>query len=254
MFHERLPAACAVNPADGPREAAGREGPAGGAAASAGSTDGGLVRAPEANRSDRSDDRGNSNLSDHAWAQGKARPEPVPEQAGSKAAGGSLPQFPSGRTREGASTTTTQPATPLAEVDDAPLSPPVSALPHGVPAGGATFSGVPVRAMEDVMAARTEQILKFGHTIEHDRQTALYSPREFGQNGEYSLMRQIARQLSSAIEYAAYGHGKLDVTRRNLVKTAALCLAAIDWIDAELEEQDAAARDAAAPGPDEDFL
>lgn len=104
------------------------------------------------------------------------------------------------------------------------------------------------------MAARMEQIIKFGHTIEHDRQTALYSPREFGQNGEYSLMRQITRQLSSAIEYASYGHGKLDVTRRNLVKTAALCLAAIDWIDAEMEEQDAAARDVATPGSDEDFL
>jgi hypothetical protein len=127
-------------------------------------------------------------------------------------------------------------------------------LTHGAPAGGVTFSGVPVRAIEDVMAARMEQIVKFGHTVEHDRQSALYSAREFGKNGEYSLMRQIARQLATAIEYAAYGHGKLDVTRRNLVMTAALCLAAIDWIDVEIEEQDAAARDAAPPGADEDYL
>lgn len=93
------------------------------------------------------------------------------------------------------------------------------------------------------MAARMEQIHKFGHTPAKDRDRQLWSPREFDSQGERSLMRAIAAQFSSAIEYAAYGHGKLDVTRRNLVRTGALILAAIDWIDAELEDEDAATRD-----------
>lgn len=100
------------------------------------------------------------------------------------------------------------------------------------------------------MAARMEQILRFGHTPEADRRRALWSAREFDSHGERSLMRAIAAQFSSAIEYASRGSGHHDVARRNLVKTAALCLAAIDWIDAEL---DALAQPPPAPGADHDF-
>ncbi|PNU05829.1 hypothetical protein A8V01_14790 [Novosphingobium guangzhouense] len=109
---------------------------------------------------------------------------------------------------------------------------------------------MPVRAIEDVMAARMEQILKYGHTPQRDRETALYSARQFGPNGQPSLMHQITRRLSAAIEYASRGHGAHDIARRQLVNTAALCLAAIDWIDAELEEL---ARPPDDPGED-DFL
>ena len=95
--------------------------------------------------------------------------------------------------------------------------------------------GAPVRAMEDVMACRLRQIHEFGHTPEKDRESPLWSPREFDNHGRRSLLRAVSAQLSSAIEYAAFGPSKYDVVRRYLVKTAALCLAAIDWIDAELE-------------------
>ncbi|KPH66351.1 hypothetical protein ADT71_06695 [Novosphingobium sp. ST904] len=99
-----------------------------------------------------------------------------------------------------------------------------------------TFGGVPVRAMEDVMACRAQQIFTHGHTPEKDREGDLWSPREFGAGGRRSIMRQLARQLATATEYASLGRAKHDVCRRALVRLAALCLAAIDWIDAEEAE------------------
>ncbi|WP_374414263.1 hypothetical protein [Novosphingobium colocasiae] len=104
------------------------------------------------------------------------------------------------------------------------------------PSGARTFAGVPVAAIEDVMQCRMRQIVEFGHTPERDREAALYSPREFDHHGQRSLVRAIAAQLASAIEYASFGRGKYPIARRYLVKTAALCLAAIDWIDAELAD------------------
>lgn len=195
MKYERFPSGCALNPSEGSSHGTlGKEGPAGGAAALAGS-----------------------------------------------------PQFPLGRTKESAPPSMSQSGSPMAGTDGAPTTPPVDAAhaPAAAPAGGATFSGVPVRAMEDVMAARLEQIVRFGHTPESDREIPFYHHREFTANGRRSMMRQVERQMASASEYAAYGHGKLDVTRRKLVKTAALILAAIDRIDAELESEP-------APDVDED--
>lgn len=93
--------------------------------------------------------------------------------------------------------------------------------------------------MEDVLACRAEQIFTHGHTPEKDRETELWSPREFGANGKRSFMRQLAAQLSGAIEYASFGRAKREITRRKLVRLAALCLAAIDWIDAEAAEDEA---------------
>lgn len=87
------------------------------------------------------------------------------------------------------------------------------------------------------MACRMEQVARFGHTPQQDRQTPLYTPREFDGQGRRSFLRLIARHFSAAIEYAAFGPGKYEIVRRHLVKTAALCLAAIDRIDAELEER-----------------
>lgn len=107
--------------------------------------------------------------------------------------------------------------------------------PSASPAEGVTFAGVPVKAMEDVMAERTRQIVEFGHTAEADRETPLWAHREFTELGRRSFMRMIADHLSSAIEYASFGRGKHARARRYLVMTAALCLAAIDRIDAEDE-------------------
>lgn len=112
------------------------------------------------------------------------------------------------------------------------------------PAGeAATFAGIPgpvehsetnhSRAMEDVMAERMRQVLKFGHSAQQDLETPLWQHREFTELGRRSFMRMLADHLSSAIEYASFGRGKYDLARRYLVKTAALCLAAIDRIDAE---------------------
>lgn len=199
MFNEDRPTVCGSNHSGLPREAEGREGPAGGTAVPAGSPSDPLGRTKDG--------------------------EPL---SISQSAGEQLP-----------------PATP-AGADGSPHSPPVSALTHGAPAGGVTFSGVPVRAMEDVMAARYDQIVRYGHTPEKDRETALYSARRYGPNGQPSLLHQISQRLAAATEYASRGHGAHDIARRQLVTTAALCLAAIDWIDAELEEL------AEAPAPNED--
>jgi Na+/phosphate symporter len=81
---------------------------------------------------------------------------------------------------------------------------------------------VPVTAIEDVMAERTRQIVKFGHTLERDREQKLMP-----------MVKQVVRLLSGAIDYVHFH--KLELARRYLVRTAAMCLACIDWIDAELE-------------------
>ncbi|WP_298164527.1 hypothetical protein [Novosphingobium sp.] len=80
---------------------------------------------------------------------------------------------------------------------------------------------VPVKAMEDVMAIRSEQIFRHGHTPESDARLPLH---------------HFARQLHGGairIEEDAQFNLDLEVMRRRVVKHAALCLALIDRIDAE---------------------
>lgn len=74
------------------------------------------------------------------------------------------------------------------------------------------------------MAERMRQIVKFGHTLESDRAHSLKS-----------MVKQVVRLLGGAIEYTHFN--KHELARRYLVRTAAMCLACIDWIDAEIEER-----------------
>lgn len=102
-------------------------------------------------------------------------------------------------------------------------APSVSAHPELVEGvEGATLRApdfVPVRAMEDVMAVRAEQIFVHGHTAETDAAMPL---------------RFFARELvnsASAIEETVQFNKPLAILRRRVVKHAAMCLAMIDRID-----------------------
>ncbi|MBT0667004.1 hypothetical protein HT136_01310 [Novosphingobium profundi] len=88
------------------------------------------------------------------------------------------------------------------------------------------------------MAARAEQILRFGHTPEADRETPVWCPRPFTPDGGRSFLWLISSHLRAATDHASFGRGHLAIVRRKLVKTAALILAAIDRIDAELAQDD----------------
>lgn len=69
---------------------------------------------------------------------------------------------------------------------------------------------------------------EFGHTLEADRTRPLDTPQ--------GLLRDISSQLAAAIDYTHFN--KLEIARRKLANTAAICLAAMDWIDAELAERE----------------
>ena len=92
-------------------------------------------------------------------------------------------------------------------------------LVEGTPAA----SYVPLRAMEDVMAARAEQIFRHGHTPQSD------SARPLGEFTEDIYQR--GKALREGVQF----NQASSVQRRRLVKLAALCLAAIDRIDSEQE-------------------
>jgi hypothetical protein len=83
---------------------------------------------------------------------------------------------------------------------------------------------VPVRAMEDVMAIRAEQIFVHGHTAETDASLPV---------------RFFARELVSGargIEEAEQFGRDLALIRRRVVKHAAMCLAMIDRIDLVMQQ------------------
>lgn len=203
MFQD-LPATGAGNSRGSSLNGAGKQGPEGGASAPSGSTITSV-----------------SSQSTHAAADSAPADAPPPAFVGAQPSH----QSPLGSHQgEGASS-------PSA------INPPLADGSQDAPP--TVFSGIPVRAIEDVMACRAEQIFTYGHTPEKDRETDLWSAREFGGNGKRSFMRQLAAQLSAAIEYAAFGRAKHDITRRKLVRLAALCLAAIDRIDAEAAEDEA---------------
>ena len=73
--------------------------------------------------------------------------------------------------------------------------------------------------MEDVIRERARHYTN-GHTPESDARSPLRN-----------LLRLPAESLSAALDYAHFGRPAL--TRRYLVRAAALCLAAIDRIDME---------------------
>ncbi|KUR80935.1 hypothetical protein [Novosphingobium sp. FSW06-99] len=78
-----------------------------------------------------------------------------------------------------------------------------------------------VRAMEDVMAVRHDQIFHYGHTPEKDARRPL---RQFVED-----LHTGARAIVEDVQF----HKPHDRIRRRLVKLAALTLATIDRIDNE---------------------
>jgi hypothetical protein len=109
---------------------------------------------------------------------------------------------------------------------DAPAMVPGSMVAQGPDAGGVqtpAASYVPIRAMEDVMAARAEQIFRHGHTPQSD------SARPLGEFTE-----DIYQRVKALREGVQFNQARA-VQRRRLVKLAALCLAAIDRLDSEQE-------------------
>lgn len=82
---------------------------------------------------------------------------------------------------------------------------------------------VPVRAMEEVMRVRAEQIFKHGHTAEADLAQPLYF-----------FARDIWTRGVALMETCQFHQGK-QLLRRRAVKLAAICLALIDRIDNEGE-------------------
>lgn len=81
----------------------------------------------------------------------------------------------------------------------------------------------PLRAMEDVMAARAEQIFRHGHTLQSD------SARPLGEFIDDIYQR------GKALREGVHFNQASTIQRRRLVKLAALCVAAIDRIDFEQE-------------------
>lgn len=105
----------------------------------------------------------------------------------------------------------------------APALPAVAERSEAEPA---KFNAIPVRAMEDVMAKRAEQIRKYGHTVDADAKLPL---RHFTQQ----LRRGVV-----AIEEDVQFRVDCDLLRARVVRHAALCLALIDRLDVANESKD----------------
>lgn len=93
--------------------------------------------------------------------------------------------------------------------------------PRALPAADTEF--VPVRAMEDIMAARHEQIFTHGHTPDRDIDLPL---------GHFA--GQLRRRTNDIVEDVSC-HQHRDIIRRRLVRLGAIAMAMIDRIDAEDE-------------------
>lgn len=87
------------------------------------------------------------------------------------------------------------------------------------------LTAVPVRAMEDMLKARTEQIVTHGHTPQAD----LALPMSH-------FSAQLRRRAIDVVEDISCNQSR-DVLRRRLVKLGALTMAMIDRLDAEEEER-----------------
>lgn len=122
---------------------------------------------------------------------------------------------------------TPQPELPLSGAPDAPAPADAGTSPGYTngPASAGPFhgcTGVPVRAMEAVLAERMRAILDFGHTPEKDLQLPLVW-----------LPQEARNYLIDAIDEARRGPDRRAIARRKLIKAGALLLAAIDRLDAE---------------------
>ncbi len=127
---------------------------------------------------------------------------------------------------------TPQQELPLSGAPDAPALADAGASPGYTkgPASAGTFhgnTGVPVRAMEDVLTERMRAIHDFGHTPEKDLQLPLAW-----------LPREARNYLTDAIDEARRGSDRHAIARRKLLKAGSLLLAAIDRLDAEPAHRD----------------
>lgn len=100
--------------------------------------------------------------------------------------------------------------------------------PASAPSAADGTSFVPVRAMEDIMAARHEQIFTHGHTPEGD---LLLTLDHFG--------KELRRRILEITEGVSCNQSR-DVIRRRLVKLGAFTMAMIDRIDGEQAERNGA--------------
>lgn len=80
---------------------------------------------------------------------------------------------------------------------------------------------IPVRAMEQMLALRHEQIHRFGHTLQADRERPL---QDFAHDIE---------SLARAILEDAQFHKPADRIRRRAIKLGALCMALADRLEGE---------------------
>jgi hypothetical protein len=80
---------------------------------------------------------------------------------------------------------------------------------------------IPVRAAEDMLRIRHEQIHKFGHTLEADRARPLI---QWGQD-----LESIARAILEDIQF----HKPADRLRRRAIKLGALAMALADRLESQ---------------------
>lgn len=106
------------------------------------------------------------------------------------------------------------------------------------------FAGVPVAAMEDVMAERSRQIIGYGHTPEDDLTLRLeVLPARMRAMAMHAYEDcTMFRPYTLTAECLADKRQRIAMARKRMVQATALGLAAIDRIDAELAAMDAAAQ------------
>lgn len=85
-----------------------------------------------------------------------------------------------------------------------------------------TFAGVPVEAMERMMAKRMEQVVKYGHSLSADAQLPLAH-----------LLREARTELTGALDYTQFR--QLERAQDLIVATGAFLLAAYDRLQIEIE-------------------
>lgn len=105
----------------------------------------------------------------------------------------------------------------------------------------ATFAGVPVAAMEAVMAERTRQITRFGHTPQDDLTHRLEVLPARMRAMVHRAYEDCTMYRPYALEAERLADRRLRITmaRKRMVQACALGLAAIDRIDAEIARVDA---------------
>lgn len=123
---------------------------------------------------------------------------------------------------------------PLGNGPGEPFGPDAGGEPEASPVAAPSGSGeaatasdyvpadyIPVRAVEDMLRIRHEQIHRYGHTLAADKQRPV---RDFAQDIE---------SAARAILEDAQFHKQADRIRRRAIKLGALCMALADRLEGE---------------------